>query len=158
MGARGPAPRPAALKLLNGTGKGRDSGGRPVPLPPKFVREAPDPPDWLSPEAHAEWNRVVPGLERLDILKAEDRAMLTIYCETWSQYVAAVHTVRAEGTTLTNPDSGRVHAHPAVSIATGTAAQMLRYAAEFGLTPSAEQRLSTIAPDDGDPDDDPFAG
>jgi hypothetical protein len=28
--------------------------------------------------------RVVPGLERLDLLKPEDRAMLVVFCTTWS--------------------------------------------------------------------------
>ena len=35
--------------------------------------------DRLSAEARAEWGRITPGLEALDILKAEDRAMLTVY-------------------------------------------------------------------------------
>ena len=42
---------------------------------------------------------------------------------------------------LTNPDSGRRHVHPAASIANAAAQQLLRYAQEFGLTPSAEHRL-----------------
>ena len=33
--------------------------------------------------------RITPGLERLDLLKPEDRAALTVYTETWSTYVAA---------------------------------------------------------------------
>ena len=33
---------------------------------------------------------ITPGLESLDILKAQDRAMLTVYVETWATYVQAV--------------------------------------------------------------------
>jgi P27 family predicted phage terminase small subunit len=158
MGARGPAPRPAALKLLNGTGEGRDSGGRIVEAPPSFVREAPQPPSWLSREARAEWRRVVPSLEALDILKPQDRAALSVYCECWSTFVAAVRQYRAEGMTLTNPDSGRIHTHPAVSIANAAARQFLRYAQEFGLTASAEHRLNSANLAPGDDENNPFSG
>ena len=51
------------------------------------MREAPTPPDdWFNEEARAEWHRVVPGLERLDILTSEDRTMLVVRCTTWSRY------------------------------------------------------------------------
>lgn len=156
MGARGPAPRPPALKLLNGTSAGRDSGGRLVEPPPNFVREAPQPPTWLSREAKAEWRRVVPSLEALDILKSADRAALAVMCETWSTFVASTRQYRAEGLVLTNPDSGRVHTHPAVSVANIAARQFLRYAAEFGLSPAAEHRLNA-ANLAGDDDENPFS-
>lgn len=157
MGERGPARQPAALLLLNGTGGGRDSGGRVVEPPPNFVRQAPNPPTWLSREAAAEWRRVVPGLERLDILKPQDRATLTAYCELWSTFAAATRQYRAEGMTLVNPDSGRTYVHPCVQIANNAARQFLRYAQEFGLTASAEHRLNSanLTPDDDDSN--PFA-
>lgn len=47
-------PKPARLKLVEGRSPGRDSGGRKVPEPPKFIRQAPDAPDWLDAEALAE--------------------------------------------------------------------------------------------------------
>ena len=151
---------PVGLKLLNGRSAGRDSAGRPVASAPKFRREAPEPPEWLSPDALAEWNRVVPGLEELDLLKSADGAVLAAYCETWADYVAAVRQVRAEGLTLVNPDSGRVHKHPAVGVAETARAHLRVLAAEFGLTPSSEQRLGStgvrVVPD-ADDDDNPFA-
>lgn len=70
-------PKPARLKLVEGRSPGRDSGGRKVPESPKFIRQAPDAPDWLDAEALAEWRRVAPTLERLDLLKPEDRALLS---------------------------------------------------------------------------------
>ena len=157
MGARGPARRPTALLLLNGTGDGRDSGGRVVTPPPAFKRLAPSPPTWLSREARAEWRRVVPGLQRLDIVKPEDRAALATYCETWARFVDATRQVQRDGMTLVNPDSGRTYVHPCVQIANAAARQFLRYAQEFGLTASAEHRLNSanLAADD---DNNPFSG
>jgi P27 family predicted phage terminase small subunit len=78
-----------------------------------------------------------------------------VYCECWARFVAAVKQYRQEGVVLINPDSGRQHQHPAVGIAHTAAAQLLTYAREFGLTPSAEQRLATTAPELGDGGD-PF--
>jgi P27 family predicted phage terminase small subunit len=99
----------------------------------------------------------VPGLEALDLLKPEDRAALVVWCETWSRFVDAVKVYRTEGITLVNPDSGRAHQHPAVSIATAAAAQLRAFAAEFGLTPSAERRLGAVAPE-LDSDENPYSG
>jgi len=55
--------------------------------------------------------------------------------------------------TLVNPDSGRAHKHPAHSVVEVAGAQLRVPAAEFGLTPSSEQRLGTPKrdPDDGNP-------
>jgi len=55
----------------------------------------------LSPEAAAEWDRVVSGLQRLDILKEEDRAVLAAYCETWARFVEATRDVQANRLTIT---------------------------------------------------------
>lgn len=152
-----PAAKPPALLLLNGRGDGKDSAGRPVPLSPPFKRSAPNPPTWLSREAKAEWRRVVPGLERLDMIKPEDRATLAAYCETWARFVAANQMLRKQGLTVVNPDSGRMSKHPAVAIVEAAATQLRQFANEFGLTPAGERNVSKR--DDGrDPDEaSPFA-
>lgn len=146
--------QPAALKLLKGQGSGKDSGGRPVAQGPAFRRIAPEPPDWLSEEAAAEWRRVVPGLTRLDILKEEDRAVLAAYCETWATFVDAIRQQHREGLTI-EAKQGTL-AHPAVGIARNAGRELRSFAAHFGLTPSSEQALARGA-DDGGEDDNPFA-
>jgi len=154
--------QPAALKLLKGRGEGVDSGGRKVNAGPAFKRLPPSPPTWLSREAAAEWRRVVPGLTRLDLLKPEDRAVLSAYCETWSVYVAATRLVNEQGVmseaVTVRPDgseSRRPMANPAVAIARNAGRELRGFAAQFGLTPSTEQALARGA-DDGD-EDNPFA-
>ncbi|MEV7867472.1 phage terminase small subunit P27 family [Streptomyces sp. NPDC088124] len=154
--------QPPALKLLSGRAAGRDSGGRPVNPGPGFRRLPPKAPTWLSKEAAAEWRRVVPGLQRLDLLKPEDRAMLAAYCETWSVYVTATREVTRDGITSlvvsTRPDGStteRIVPNPAVAIARNAGRELRGFAAQFGLTPSTEQALARGA-DDGDEDDNPF--
>lgn len=150
--------QPAKLLLLNGRKEGQDSAGRAVPTPPPFKRLAPNPPSWLSREAKAEWKRIVPGLTLLDLVKPEDRATLSAYCETWATFVDATRTVQREGITVTNPQSGRVSVHPAVMIKDKAATQLRHYAAHFGLTPAAERSVSKR--DDGrdEFEANPFAG
>lgn len=141
--AVGRTPAPAALKLVNGRSEGRDSGGRVVKTPPKFDRVTPTPPRWLPKEARAEWERIVPDLERLGILKRIDAAALTAYCMTWQRFVEASQIIEVEGMSCTDR-AGKVTRNPAL-VTVETASRELRaWAGEFGLTPSAETRLSKL--------------
>jgi P27 family predicted phage terminase small subunit len=150
-----PKPRPDKLKLLTGRGDGKDSGGRPVKKAPAFVRLAPEPPDWLSAEAAAEWQRVVPELQRLELIKPLDRAALTAYCETWSRYVNALMEIKVHGLFATG-SQGQPIKNPAVMIAESCGKELRAWCAEFGFTPSAENNMNLQAGADGD-EDDPFA-
>jgi P27 family predicted phage terminase small subunit len=154
---------PATVIQMKGRGPGRDSGGRPIPATPKFNRVPPSAPEWMSEEGLAEWNRVVPGLSVLDILKPEDRAVLAAYCETWSVFVRAQRDVNYEGlhsmqtTTLANGNViEKPVPNPAVAIARAAGRELRGFAAQFGLTPSSETALGK-ASDDGGGDENPFA-
>lgn len=141
------------LKLHGRTGD-TDSGGRPIKTPPAFARKPPRPPTWLSKEAAAEWRRIVPGLQRLDLLKEEDRATLTAYCETWATFVEATRLVRKEGLTI-EAKQGRL-AHPAVGIARNAGRELRAFANLYGLSPASEMALGKAAA--GDEGENPFAG
>lgn len=134
-----PAAKPAALKLLNGRGPGKDAAGRPVNEGPQFVRDAPDPPDFLGAEASAEWERVVPELDRLKMLSKVTRASLSAYCEAWEVFVAATTVLHAEGLTIV-ANRGLI-AHPMVLIQRQAGAELRRWATEYGLTPASEQKV-----------------
>jgi P27 family predicted phage terminase small subunit len=111
----------------------------------------------LSGEARAEWDRVVPGLEALDLLKESDRAVLVAYCETWDLYMTAVLKVRAEGMTIVNPVSGLERKHPVLSVLMESAAQLRTFAREFGLSPAAEHAISKAPSGPAEEESDPFA-
>lgn len=161
----GRSPQPAKLLLLSGRGDGKDSAGRPVPKAPQFKRLAPNPPTWLSREAKAEWRRVVPGLERLDLVKAEDRASLAAYCEVWARLYAATKAIHKDGLVVRNTsvrkdgtESVWFTKNPAVAIAEQAETRLRQYANDFGLTPAGERNVSK-RDDDRDPDEaNPFAG
>lgn len=143
---------PATLRLLKGRGNGTDSGGRKVPTTPGFARLAPPKPDWLTAEASAEWDRVVPELTRLELLKEIDGAALAAYCEAWSEFVDATRILQHSGLTI-EAKQGQI-SHPCVAIRRNAAKEVRAWAAHFGLTPSTEQNLSAGGSDDGD--DNPF--
>lgn len=158
----GRTPRPAALKLLNGRHAGVDSGGRKVSEVPAFVRLPPDPPVELGEHARAEWDRVVPELQRLQLIKSLDRAALASYCEMWETFVLATADVHERGLVVENhstrkdgSESTWFTANPAVAVQRNAQAAVRAWCAEFGLTPSAEQRVAAAGVPDGQ-DGNPF--
>lgn len=152
-----PKPRPAHLKLMQGRSPGKDSGDRPVKLPPGFVRLPPTPPDWLPAVARDEWDRVVPEMQRLQLLKPPDGAALAAYCMAWARFVESSAIVAAEGMVIHDDKLGRSQRHPALLTAEAASKELRAWCGEFGLTPSAENRLSTAKGDDGREDENPFA-
>lgn len=150
----GRKPAPAALKLLQGVGNGRDSGGRPVGSVPAFKRVPPAKPEDLSAEAGALWDAVVAELGRLDVLKPLDGPALQMACETYARWCEA-HRKRQNAGLLSENSQGTVTA-PWVGIEERAAREFRIFCAEFGWTPAAEARLATGGLSE-DPDN-PFAG
>ncbi len=160
---------PAGLKIIQGRGGGKDAAGREVqvlaanrgrPAKPEIVE--------LDEDASAEWDRITPGLERLNLLKPEDFAVLTAYCITYSQWMAAVYKVQNEGTTIyvtTRGASGETTrkpiVNPNVKIMVERQSTMLKFAREFGLTPASEALVVGVSEPPESPaanNANPFAG
>jgi P27 family predicted phage terminase small subunit len=141
--------------LINGRAPGKDSAGRPVKQTPGFVRLPPEPPDFLPEEAAAEWARVVPELQRLQILKPLDRAALSAYCLIWQRMVDAQADIAA-GNLTTHGSQGQLVEHPSVKVFIAASKELRAWCSEFGLTPSAENRLGVSKGSDGD-EGNPFA-
>lgn len=149
------SPAPPALKLLEGRGNGRDSGGRLVKPDPGFRRLPPEPPDFLAGEALDLWHRTVPELQRLQLTKHVDAPALAAYCLAWQRLVQAQRLLDEEGLMQSGPQ-GRTR-HPAVMVAEAASKELRAWCAEFGLTPSAENRVGR-QPEGGDGgEQNPFA-
>lgn len=147
--------RPSGLKLIEGRGNGKDSGGRPIKETPEFVRLPPEPPDILWGDALDEWNRVVPELQRLGLTKPIDAASLTAYCLTWQRLCQAQRIIDAEDGGLLRENSQGLSRHPAVAVVEAASKDLRAWAAEFGLTPAAEGKVAR--PEGGDGEGNPFA-
>ncbi|MGB6350497.1 MAG: phage terminase small subunit P27 family [Pseudolabrys sp.] len=136
---------PTHLKLLRG-----NPGKRPVkPEPEPPVPETlPEPPSFLPTDAINEWWRVVPELRALGLLTALDVMPLAAYCMAYAHWIAAEHALAQMAAEdqdfkglLIKGSTGAYLTNPLVKIARNAAADMLRFAAEFGMTPRARSYL-----------------
>jgi P27 family predicted phage terminase small subunit len=142
---RGRKPKPTYLKLLNG-----NPGKRPLnehePQPERVIPVAPTE---LSAEARLEWDRVVGELSRLGTLTVVDRAALAAYSQAYGRWIQAERGIAqmAERDQLTSglmikTVNGNAIQNPLVGMANRAMADMVRYATEFGMTPSSRSRIT----------------
>ncbi len=156
MAPRGPKPKPTRLKLLQNTArKHRLESREPAP-----ETACPTAPDHLCSAALEEWGRVVDEMARLGIMSRLDRSVLAAYCQAYGRWVAAETALArmAERDAVTaglviRTKAGNAIQNPLVGAANKAMADMVRYAAEFGMTPSARTRVSAL--EEGE--DNPFA-
>lgn len=140
---------PTRLALVRGR------PARKLPKPEKEIRaplDEPTPPAHLSDEAKVEWGRVIAVLVQLKLMTQLDRASLAAYCQAYGRWVQAERALAAmaEKDLLTRAlmiktSGGNAIQNPLVGIANKAQADMVRYAAEFGMTPSARTRLQAGA-------------
>lgn len=141
---RGPKPQPSALKLLRGLpGKRKLAADEPQPTPVTAI----PPPDWLDPEAQAEWTRLAPMLARVGILTETDTAALTAYCDAWATWKDATQKIRKFGMVIKGKHDIPM-VSPYVKIAHNALLHMRALLTEFGMTPSSRARVHVPTPAD----------
>lgn len=152
MGARGPAPKPTALKVLDG-----NAGHRPINRnEPRPRPIAPRCPSWLLPEAKREWKRIAPILERLGLLTEIDGTALVGYCQSYARWRQCQEVLSKEGLTF-KTESGYTAARPEVAIGNRALIEVRAFCAQFGMTPSARARMQLYeAGGDYDEEESPF--
>jgi P27 family predicted phage terminase small subunit len=143
--ARGRKPKPSGLKVVAGT----DRADRRNEDEPKPEVTRPKAPAHLSKPAKAEWRRVVDQLFNLGIMSDLDVAALGAYCAAYGRWVDAEKALAkmaerdpATKGIMIKTTAGNAIQNPLVGASNKAAADMVRYAAEFGMTPSARARLS----------------
>src|SRR5262245_3271377 len=142
----GPRPTPTYLRLLRGNPGKR--AVRPEPQPTQ-TPETPDPPPFIVGYAADEWWRCGPELHRLGLLTIIDLMPFAAYCEAYARWRSAEEALyqmaerdQVTGALLIRSADGNPRQNPLVRMAHNAAADMLRFAAEFGLTPSARARIA----------------
>jgi P27 family predicted phage terminase small subunit len=143
---RGPPPTPLRLRLLRG-----NPGKRPLRPEPEPMRSAqcPERPPFVTGHAADEWDRVAPELHRLGLLTLVDVHPFAVYCTSYARWRLAVETLarmaqddRETHALLVKTDKGDLRRNPLVRIVADAAADMVRFAGEFGMTPVARSRLA----------------
>jgi P27 family predicted phage terminase small subunit len=89
-----------------------------------------------------EWNRIVPELERLQLLSKIDRTALAQYCYWFSVWITATKRIKRQGSYREGSVKGTLVISPWVKVAERASVLMHKFMVEFGLTPSARTRIS----------------
>jgi P27 family predicted phage terminase small subunit len=153
MAKYGRRPNPTHLKLLRGNpGHQALNKNEPQPDPTPNV---PDPPEYLVGFAKDEWVRVCVELYSMKLLTRVDLQPLAAYCQAYAVFRTAVETYNemakrdpATRAIMVKAKTGTALQNPVLLTMRHAANDMVRYAAEFGFTPSARSRISTIHSDE----------
>lgn len=132
----GRKPIPTALKIVQG-----NPGKRPLPKNEPQPERGATMPDWLSPDAAAQWPLVARHLAEAGILTAIDAPALGLYCEAFARWKHANDQVMKFGPVVKAPSGFPVQS-PFLSIANRAWDQMMKALIEFGMTPSSRSRVS----------------
>ena len=144
---KGRKPKPTHLKLVTG-----NAGKRPLPTKEaKPALELPMPPPELSDDAKVEWGRVSGELYCVGLLTKIDRATLAAYCQAYGRWMEAERALTAMksnafGGMLLKTGNGGVMVNPLLKVAERAMNDMVRIAAEFGMSPSSRSRIEASAP------------
>lgn len=150
MAKRGRKPKPPELKILQGMRADRIN-----PFAPAKLDGLPDPPSYLDSLGLNEWSRILPMLHALGTVGAQDGAALGLYCAAYSRFHRATDKLNGSDAAMTSETrDGGLKSSPWEGIASRAAAEMHRLLADFGLTPSARNRVVSSRPGQSDPLDD----
>lgn len=153
-GHKGAGKFPAGVKMFHGTHRPSTDLQKPVNL----GDDPPTCPQFLSKSAKTEWRRILKLLAPHDIVSAADRAALAVYCQSYGRWVQAEAALKAreeleleagrpEGSAfLTITPNGHEQASALIGIADRAMERVVKYAREFGLTPSARQAVGLTEP------------
>jgi P27 family predicted phage terminase small subunit len=138
-GSRGPRPVPTHLKMLRG-----NPGCYPLNMDepqPLLFSSVPEAPAFLSGYAREEWNRVIPELHRMKLVTLVDIPTFAAYCLAYERWRTAEELAKVRGL-MVQTRGGPFRVNPLIGLAERAAAQMVRYASEFGLTPASRSRIT----------------
>lgn len=142
---RGAKPKPTHLKLLAG-----NPGKRPLNADePRLDLAQPSPPPFLCDDAKVEWGRLVGALFEAGLMTEADRGALAAYCQAYGRWAQAERALArmAERDAINSglmvkTSNGNVIQNPLVGIANKAYSDVVRFAAEFGMTPSSRSRVT----------------
>lgn len=134
---RGRTPKPAHLKIIEGNREHRPI----VPEVQPDRGDVPEPPAELGPDAQGEWRRIATELHALGLLRQVDRHGFAAYCQAYDHWINAERKLRKTG----QLDETGTREHPLMKTSREAAAAMVRYGADFGLSPAARTRIASAS-------------
>lgn len=143
----GPRPTPTALKRAHNMPslKNRNKNEPDVPA----IQYAPPPPDWIHPHARLEWERCAILMCDVGMLTELDLAVLAAYSESFATVLVATEKLRVLAKDDASTDGlvvrsqgGSAYMNPLQAIKQRAMRDMVKYAAELGLTPAGRASIS----------------
>lgn len=133
----GRKPKPTYLKLMDG-----NPGKRPLNMnEPSPAIELPEAPADLDDLALAEWEQLAPELVKVGCLSAIDARQLALYCDIRSRLVKAKQALKDEYVLAGAGENGGLYQNPLLAVVNKCTEQMMKIAAEFGMTPSSRTKI-----------------
>lgn len=142
---RGRKPKPTAIKQLEGN-PGKRAINNKEPKPEVVIPECPT---HLTGVARTEWKRASEKLYKLGVITEIDLGSFAAYCTAWETYVKACNILKKQKEVMIS-DEGGLYQNPWVAIRNKAMEQILKFSAEFGMTPSSRTRLKVDTPTEED--------
>lgn len=137
MAVNGRKPKPAGVKALGGRShKKKEPPLKELPLDLKLSSDY-----WTMPEPRDVWDSLVEA----GIAKPSDRKAFARYADLLEVYENAYRDVLERGTVLEKGEKGE-KPNPSWRVMRDAQIELLKIEAEFGLTPSAKQRVFKSLP------------
>lgn len=141
---RGRKPKPNAIKKLSGSRWYHDQE-------PEVDQGKPACPSYLTNEAKTVWRYHADNLHNADLLKKTDRDTFAAYCEAVADFRRATEHLQREAVQyIYQNHNGTYVENPYVYQKNRAMDKMLKFAAEFGMSPSARSRFK-MEPKETDP-------
>lgn len=138
MARQGRPPKPTALKVIEGNPGKRSLRESPKPPPSRPRR-----PQWLVGYARAEWDRIIPELDRRGLLDVVDRNTIAGYCISVGQLKDAYQDLNRRGQLIPSArKDGDLVKNPSNQLLRDALRQIANYSSMFGLSPSDRVRLT----------------
>lgn len=146
----GRKPKPTALRLVGG-----NAGKRAINKnEPKPELSQPTPPAFLNDDAKVEWGRICETLYKVGLMTELDRGALAACCQAYGRWAQAERALarmsdkdELNRALMIKTSNGNAIQNPLVGIANKAAADYVKYAVEFGMTPSARARVTATTND-----------
>lgn len=154
MAGSGRKPNPTALRLVKGNPGKRAVNKKEA----KVALAQPTPPAFLCDDGKVEWGRVVDKLYSAGLMTELDRAVLAAYCQSYGRWAQAERALARmaekdplNSALMVKTTNGNAVQNPLVGTANKAQADMVRYALEFGMSPSSRSKVNAT-PDDHEKD------
>jgi len=134
MGARGPAPKPTAIKEIEGGRTYNKSEATPALM-------LHDPPNNLTPTARAALVDVAERLHRLHLMTEIDGPAFHKLCQAWADYDEACSQLEKTGGVMLHTDKGNPVPNPWAVRKERAWEQVFKMLLQFGMTPASRSRI-----------------